>query len=92
MERIYLYTNLQGNSNHIWNFIAKFNGKPFKPVEVLKANNTRYHDNNDKANALVNHYQQVSSDDLLEPTFRLRKRELELDIAQTVNDYHGRGG
>ena len=76
----------KANSKHIWNVIAKFNGKPFKPIEVLKANNTRYHDNKDKANALVNHYQQVSSDDLLEPTFRLRKRELEPDIAQTVND------
>ena len=33
------------NSKHIWNVIAKFNGKPFKPVEVLKSNNVRYHDN-----------------------------------------------
>ena len=37
----------KANSKHIWNVIAKFNGKPFKLVEVLKANNTRYHDNKD---------------------------------------------
>lgn len=80
------------NSKHIWNVIAKFNGKPFKPVEVLKSNNVRYHDNKEKANALVKHYQKTSSDELLEPSFRLRKRELEPGITQTVNDCIMGGG
>ena len=68
--------NHETNSKYIWNVIAKFNGKPFKPVEVLRQVNSRCHDNKGKANDLVDHYQKISSNDQLDPKFRARKNKL----------------
>ena len=72
------------NSKELWGIISRFNGKPFKPVEVNKLKNTRPHENIDKANALAQHYQTISSNQLLDPNFRERKRILEPEITQTV--------
>ena len=39
--------NHQTCSKELWGLISKFNGKLFKPVEVLKSNNTRHQENID---------------------------------------------
>ena len=66
----FLKLNHNTNSKEVWQIISKFNGKPFKPVEVIKQDNVRYHENKDKANVLANHYQKTSSNDLLQPEFK----------------------
>ena len=78
--------NHNTNSKEVWQIISKFNGKPFKPVEVIKQYNVRYHENKDKANVLANHYQKTSSNDLLQPEFKDKKREVEPAIDETVNE------
>ena len=79
------------NSKEVWQIISKFNGKPFKPVEVLKDGNTRYHDNQGKADTLARHYQRISSDELLTQDFRDKKREVEPGITNVVRDGIARG-
>ncbi|MCU7800042.1 MAG: endonuclease/exonuclease/phosphatase family protein, partial [gamma proteobacterium symbiont of Lucinoma myriamae] len=76
--------NYKTNSKIIWQTIAKFNGKPFKPVEVLKTNNLRYHENIDKANILAEHYRKTSSDEMHNPIFKNVKKEREPVIDQKV--------
>ena len=78
--------NHNTNSKEVCQIISKFNGKPFKPVEVIKQDNVRYHENKDKANVLANHYQKISSNDLLQPEFKDKKREVEPAIDETVNE------
>ena len=75
------------SSKYIWNVIAKFNGKPFKPVEVLRQPNSRCHDNKDKANALVDHYQKISSNDQSDQKFWKTKTEPEIIICVRENIY-----
>ena len=85
--------NHKTSSKELWGLISKFNGKPFKPVEVLKSNNTRHQENIDKANALAQHYQKVSSNDLLSPEFRAEKLKRDPDITDTVQaSIEGGGG
>ena len=78
--------NYKSHSKLVWNTIRKFNGKPFHPIEVLKQNNVRYHDNKDKAEILAQHYKNVSSNNSLDPTFRARKEHEEPRIEQEVRD------
>ena len=68
------------DSKTIWNIIGKFNGKPFKPVEVLKSNNTRYHENLDKANILAKHYRDTSANEMLSDLFKEVKRARDPEI------------
>ena len=53
------------------------------PVEVLRQPNSRCHDNKDKANALVDHYQQISSND---QRFGLEKQKTEPEIINCVRE------
>lgn len=66
--------NYKTDSKTIWNIIGRFNGKPFKPVEVLKSNNTRHCENIDKANILVKHYRDTSGNEMLSDPFKEVKR------------------
>ena len=85
--------NHKTSSKELWGLISKFNGKPFKPVEVLKSNNTRHQENIDKANALAQHYQKVSSNELLSPEFSAEKLKRDPDITVTVQaSIEGGGG
>lgn len=61
------------NSKKIWDTLKKFNGKPYNPIEVLKINNLRFHENKDKAEILTKHYQKVSSDGALSQAFMQHK-------------------
>ena len=53
-------------------------------MNILKVNNIRYHENHEKAEILTQHYQKVSSDDSLSPTFRQHKLEQEPVIDQML--------
>ncbi|MCU7844861.1 MAG: endonuclease/exonuclease/phosphatase family protein [Candidatus Thiodiazotropha sp. (ex Monitilora ramsayi)] len=72
-------------SKKVWDTLRKFNGKPFRPVETLELNGRRIHSNADKAECLNRHYQTVSSNQALEPTFQQHKEEQEPLINQTVS-------
>ena len=78
--------NYKSHSKLVWNTIRKFNSKPFHPIEVLKQNNVRYHDNKEKAEILAQRYKNVSSNNSLDPTFRARKEHEEPRIEQEVRD------
>ena len=78
--------NYKSHSKLVWNTVRKFNGKPFHPIEVLKQNNVRYHDNKDKVKILAQHYKNVSGNNSLDPTFRARKEHEEPRIEQEVRD------
>ena len=85
--------NHKTTSKELWGLISRFNGKPFKPVEVLMSNNTRHQENIDKANALAQHYQKVSSNENLSPEFRAEKLKRDPDITVTVQaSIEGGGG
>ena len=85
--------NHKTTSKELWGLISRFNGKPFKPVEVLISNNTRHQENIDKANALAQHYQKVSSNENLSPEFRAEKLKRDPDITVTVQaSIEGGGG
>ncbi|MCG8034496.1 MAG: reverse transcriptase-like protein [Candidatus Thiodiazotropha taylori] len=74
------------DSRKIWNTIKRFNGKPLKPVEVLKQNNTRFHNNEEKAEVLAQHYRKVCSNENLDPNFRQIREIQDPMIEQAVRD------
>ena len=78
--------NYKTHSKLVWNTIRKFNGKPFHPIEVLKQNGIRYHENKDKAEILAQHYKHVSSDQNLDPAFRAHKEQQDPVIEQEVTE------
>ena len=78
--------NYKTHSKLVWNTIRKFNRKPFHPIEVLKQNGIRYHENKDKAEILAQHYKHVSSDQNLDPAFRAHKEQQDLVIEQEVKE------
>lgn len=77
--------NHKTDSKTLWNKISRFNGKPFKPVDVLNADNIRHHENIDKANVLVKHYQKISSNTQLEQPFKDRKKDADPEITVEIN-------
>lgn len=79
------------NSKIVWDTFKKFKGKSSRPVEVIKVENVRYHENSDKAEILAKHYQNVSSNASLTPTFRDHKNEQEPRIDRLVGTNTGNG-
>ncbi|MEW8548241.1 MAG: reverse transcriptase domain-containing protein [Candidatus Thiodiazotropha sp.] len=74
----------RANSKQVWNMIKRFNGKPYTPVDVIEIDGIRYHDSRDKAEVLTQHYQNTSSNQSLNPEFRIHKEAQEPLIDREV--------
>ena len=79
--------NSQSSSKQIWSKIKRINKVQKKiSIPVLKQGNVDFITDLDKANHMVNHFANVSSDENCNEDFRKRKKEIEENLIICDND------
>ncbi|MES9884148.1 MAG: endonuclease/exonuclease/phosphatase family protein, partial [Sedimenticola sp.] len=75
---------LKQNSKEVWYNFNKLRGRKSHTIPPLQNGNYTVVDDQEKANLLTKHYQRASSDDNLNPQFKILKEEYEPEIQAAI--------
>lgn len=77
----------KASSKKVWHIFNKFRGRPSEPITCLKTNNIIITEDKEKANALANHYDNMSKTSNQHPSFQQTKEVEERKFEKTLPDF-----